>query len=365
MKIKLKKVTVRELVSGYNTDNGVWGYEGKLNIRPEYQREFVYSQKQSVAVINSIRKGLPLNTMYWVANDGTYEVLDGQQRTISIANFVNGDFATQGGVTTHNTFQFFHNLDDIEQGIILDYELMVYVCDGTNDEKLSWFETINMAGEKLTKQELLNAVYSGTWLNSAKRYFSKPNCQAKNIGKQYLKGSPIRQEYLQTVLSWVSDNNIVHYMAEHQNDNDANDLWLYFTSVISWVETYFPNYRKEMKSVQWGILYNEYGNTKIDSVAFEVVIKELMINEDVTKKSGIYSFLLTQNERDLSIRAFNTRQKRETYERQDGKCVYCDTKYDIKDMEADHIIAWSNGGKTIGDNCQMLCKKHNLEKSNK
>lgn len=360
MKIELKKIKVREIVEDYVNDieDGVYGYKGALNIRPKYQREFVYKDKQRDAVINTIKSGLPLNVLYWVDNgDGTYEVLDGQQRTISVCEYISGKFSIN--------YQFFHNLDQSEQDAILDYELMVYVCEGTNKEKLEWFKTINIAGEKLTDQELRNAIFTGTWLSDAKRYFSKSNCPAQNIASDYLSGSAIRQNYLETVIEWISDDNIEKYMSEKQNDPNANELWLYFNSVITWVKTLFPTYRKEMKGLNWGKLYNANKSKNFDSKQLEEALLELFSDEDVTKKSGAYEYLLTKEEKHLSIRSFTANQKLEAYIRQKGICPVCGNHFELSEMEADHITPWSQGGKTIASNCQMLCKHDNRTKSNK
>jgi hypothetical protein len=296
--------------------------------------------------------------MYWVKNeDGTFEVLDGQQRTISICEYVMGNFSLN--------FQYFHNLTDDERKEILDYKLMVYFCEWNDREKLDWFKTINIAGEKLTDQELRNAVYTGTWLTEAKKYFSRTGCPAYAIGSDYMNGSPIRQDYLETAISWISEDHIEQYMSEHQHTPNANELWLYFQSVINWVRATFPNYRREMKWVNWGNLYNEFKNTDPDSKKLEEAIKRLMQDEDVTKKSGIYEYILTRNERFLSIRAFTDKMKRESYERQEGICSACLAHFELSDMEADHITPWSQWGKTIAENCQMLCKNCNRTKSGK
>jgi len=233
---------------------------------------------------------------------------------------------------------------------------------------------INIAGEKLTDQEIRNAVYTGPWLSDAKLKFSKSNCAAyllANDGGQLVSGSPIRQDYLETALFWINDSKIEDYMAKHQHDKKADELWQYFQDVIAWVRKTFPNYRREMNSVQWGELYNEFKDKKQNTGKLEAEIKELMQDEDVTKKSGIYPYVLTGQERHLSIRAFTDRMKREAYERQDGICPFCkkqkkDKKqWDISEMEADHITPWHEGGKTIAENCQMLCKEHNRTKSGK
>lgn len=362
MKIELQEITIREVVNGYmdNAEAGVVGYDGKLDIRPPYQREFVYKDEQRNEVVRTIRKKFPLNVMYWVVrDDGGYEVMDGQQRTISLCQYVNGDFSVEFDGNPYT----FHNLTSDEQKQILDYKLQVYFCDGTDKEKLDWFKIINIAGEKLTPQELRNAVYTGSWLTDAKLKFSKSNAPAKGLAEKYVSGSPIRQEYLETALNWLSDGNIDGYMSVHQHDQNANELWLYFKAVIEWVEQTFKNYRKEMKGVNWGKLYNEYGKVNIDTDKLEARIIELMKDEDVTKKSGIYDYVLTGNERSLSIRAFTDGQKREAYERQRGICPVCGKHFEIQETEADHITPWSKGGKTVADNCQMLCKDDNRRKS--
>jgi len=360
MKIELKEITVRELTNGYqdNDENGVVGFGGKLDIRPPYQREFIYKDKQRDAVIDTITKNFPLNVMYWaVRADGNFEVIDGQQRTISISQFIDGDFAFQN--------RYFHNLQKDEQAKILDYKLMVYLCSGADSEKLEWFKTINIAGEKLTDQELRNAVYAGSWVSDAKRYFSKNGCPAYNTGSDYLSGSPIRQDYLETTIEWISNSSIESYMAEHQHNPNANELWLYFQSVINWVKAVFPKYRSEMKGIQWGFLYNEFKDKNPDSKKLEKEISKLMQDEDVTNKKGIYSYVLTRKEKFLNIRAFSDNQKREAYERQKGICVVCKKHFDLNEMEADHRKPWHEGGKTSAENCQMLCKEDNRRKSGK
>ncbi|TAF75153.1 MAG: DUF262 domain-containing protein [Bacteroidetes bacterium] len=377
MKIELKEITIREVSNGYiNTyDDGVIGFGGKLNIRPKYQREYVYKDKQRDAVIETVKKDFPLNVMYWVKNsddtfevievpkqklktgENTYEVMDGQQRTISICEYVAGNFSLNN--------LYFHNLQDVEQKQILDYKLMIYFCEGNDKEKLDWFKTINIAGEKLTDQELRNAIYTGTWLTDAKKYFSKNGCAAYNIAKDYVNGTPIRQDYLETTIDWISKGEIEDYMSKHQHKPNANELWLYFQNVINWVKVIFTNYRKEMKGVSFGVLYNDYKDKEFDAKKLEIEITKLMQDEDVTKKSGIYEFVITRNEKYLNIRAFTDKQKREAFERQKGICVKCKVAFELSEMEADHITPWSKGGKTTTENCQMLCKHDNRIKSGK
>jgi hypothetical protein len=358
MNIDLKEITVRDLTNGYrdNAENGVVGYNGKLDVRPPYQREFVYGDKERNAVINTVQKNFPLNVMYWaVGEDGNFEIIDGQQRTISICQYVNNDFSINGLA--------FHNLPRDKQEQILNYKLMVYFCSGTDSEKLDWFQTINIAGKELTNQELRNAVYSGLWVTDAKRYFSR-NSRPK-IGDDYLSGSANRQEYLETAIDWISNGQIKEYMSEHQHDPTAINIWNYFQNVISWVKAVFPKYRREMKGIDWGFLYNEFKDQNFDPRKLEQEVAELMEDEDVGSKKGIYSYVLTHKEKFLNIRAFSPNQKREAYERQKGICVVCKEHFEIEQMEADHITPWHLGGKTTADNCQMLCKEDNRRKSGK
>jgi len=367
MKIELQRIKIREVVNGYkdSAEEGVVAYGGKLDVRPKYQREFVYKDKQRDAVIDTVKKNFPLNVMYWVKTDqDNFEVLDGQQRTISIGQYVNGDFS----VDFNGRTAMFHNLTKEEQEQILDYELMIYFCEGTDKEKLDWFKIINIAGEKLTDQELRNAVYTGSWLSDVKLKFSKSNCAAyllANDGGALLTGSPIRQEYLETALSWINNGEVAEYMAKHQHDKNANELWEYFQNVIAWVRQIFPNFRREMASVNWGELYNEFKDKKLNAEKIEAEIAKLMQDEDVSKKSGIYPYVLTRAEKYLSIRAFNDKMKREAYERQKGVCVKCQEHFAIEEMEADHITPWHEGSKTNAENCQMLCKQDNRTKSGK
>ncbi len=369
MKIELHEILIRDVVTGYidSDENGVVGYNGKLNIRPAYQREFVYKDKQRDAVIETVQKGFPLNVMYWVENeDGNFELLDGQQRTLSICQYFNGDFSLDS--------RAFHNLTETEKQQILDYPLMIYICKGNDKEKLDWFKIINIAGEKLTDQELRNAIYTGEWLTDAKRYFSKNSCAAYKIAHDYLNGTAIRQDYLETAISWIASRDgikIEDYMSMHQHDSHATPLWQYFQIVINWVKTIFPKYRKEMKGLQWGILYNTYGDKVYNPTELEQKITLLMQDDDVTKRAGIYEYLLSGNEKHLNIRAFTDNEKRQVYEKQGGICYHCvkegreNTHYEIEEMEADHITPWCEGGKTEIANCQMLCKEHNRRKSSK
>ena len=361
MKIELKEIPIGEVVNGYsdNAENGVVAYGGLLNVRPAYQREFIYKDKQRDEVINTIMKGFPLNVMYWVKrDDGTFEVMDGQQRTISFCQYYKSEFSID--------YRYYHNLYDDEKKKFLDYKLMVYICEGTDSEKLDWFRIINIAGEKLTEQELRNAVYTGEWLTDAKKYFSKSSCPCYSLYKDYFNGIAIRQDYLETAIDWIGQSEgktIEQYMSEHQHDKNANKLWLYIQSVMNWVKAVFPHYRKEMKGIEWGYLYNKYGQADYDTDALEKKIVSLMMDDDVSNKKGIYEYLLNGAEKHLNIRAFSPAMKRSAFERQKGKCAICHKVFTIDEMEADHITPWSQGGKTSPENCQMLCRDCNRHKS--
>ena len=372
MKIELKKIKIREVVEKYldNDEDGVVGYNGKLNIRPKYQREFVYDNKQRDAVLETIRKGFPLNVMYWAVNeDGTYEVLDGQQRTISFCQYAAGNFSIE--IDGHPMAM--HNLTQSQKEKILDYELTVYVCEGNDQDRLDWFKTINIAGAVLTAQELRNAVYTGPWLTHAKSIFSKTNGPAYGLANKYVSGAPIRQELLEKALSWKSDGEIKQYMSDHQHDQNANELWNYFQNVLWWVKQTFTTYRKEMKGVEWGPLYDSNKARQFDTDELERRTAEMMQDPDITKHRGIYGYLLNGDERHLSIRQFDTRDRRVAYERQNHKCAFgthCHTLgnhdgqhvFAIDEMQGDHITPWSKGGKTIAENCQMLCIPCNRDK---
>ena len=364
MKIERKEFTIRELVNGYNDkgDDGVVGLGGKLDIRPPYQREFVYSGQQRDDVICSVLAGFPLNVMYWaIRPDRRYEVLDGQQRTISISQYFNGDFSIEG--------KYFHSQPDDVQERIKDYKLTIYLCDGPTSEKLKWFEIVNIAGAELTKQELRNAVYSGTWLADAKRHFSRPGCPAKGLSDAYVKANLIRQQLLEKAIKWASGGDIEDYMGRHQHDADAAELWSHFQMVIEWIKSTFPNKRSIMQGVDWGSIYAEHGSTTHDSDRLEDEIRHLLSlsdpgrKDEIQKPSGVYPYVLDRDERHLNLRTFNNVQKNAAYEQQEGKCADCGKNFDFQKMEGDHIKPWKQGGLTVSENCQMLCKPCNRKKS--
>lgn len=362
MKIKEHIVTVRDVYEGYydHPVNGVKGYGRKLDIRPEFQREFVYSPEQQVAVVDTVIRNLPLNIMYWTTKDNVnYDMLDGQQRTISICRYVDNVFAYKG--------RYFHNLQSDEQEAILNYKLLVYVCEGTDSDRLAWFEVINIAGEKLLPQEIKNAVYSGSWVTDAKRYFSRPNNQASRIASDYLKGSSIRQDYLEAAIKWACYKegvDISIYMGRKQKEESAVELWLYFKKVIDWVKAYFITYDKGMKGIDWGYYYHHYGERPFNPTEIQQRQMELLEDIDIQSRPGIFRYLIDGDERHLNIRAFDDRMRRTAYQRQQGVCPMCRETFQENEMEADHITPWSQGGKTVPENCQMLCRECNRRKSN-
>ncbi len=373
MNIKPLEVTVREITQGYvnNDEQGVRGYNGQLDIRPPYQREFIYNEKEQVAVINTVLKGYPLNVMYWVKRsddaDCPYEVMDGQQRTLSLCEYVAGKFA-------YFFKNFFNQPEDIQKKI-LDYKLTVYVCEGEASEKLEWFRTINIAGKALNEQEINNAIYAGPFVSDAKRHFSKSNCGAYRLGKELVNGTPIRQDYLKKALEWMADHETrnghrqtaVGYMAEHQHDPNANNLWSYFQAVLNWAITNFDmrRFKKIMKGLDWAYLYDNYGSATLDTVALAQRISVLMRDGDIDRQSGIIPYVLTGDEHYLDLRAFPEDIKLAVWERQGHKCAKCGKEFDMEFMEGDHITPWCEGGRTVIENCQMLCQECNRRKGSK
>ena len=373
MTIKQIEVTVREITQGYvnNEELGVRGYNGLLDIRPPYQREFIYNDKEQQAVINTVLHGYPLNVMYWVKRsedaECPYEVMDGQQRTLSLCDYVAGKFSFE--------FKNFFNQPADIQKRILDYPLTVYVCEGEHSEKLEWFKTINIAGKPLNEQEILNAIYAGPFVSDAKRHFSKTNCGAYKLGKDLVNGVPIRQDYLKVALEWMADHekregkaqSRVGYMAQHQHDPNANNLWTYFQNVLNWAITNFEmkRFKKIMKGLDWALYYDEFHDKTLDTVALAQQISTLMRDSEIQKPTGIIPYVLTGEERHLDLRAFPEDIKLAVWEKQNHICPLCGKEFDLEFMEGDHIVPWSKGGRTVIENCQMLCRDCNRHKSAK
>lgn len=370
MTIKQIEVTVGEITRGYinNDEQGVRGYGGQLDIRPPYQREFIYNEKEQKAVITTILNGYPLNVMYWVKRSDDaecpYEVMDGQQRTLSICEYIDGKFS-------YDFKNFFNQPEDIQQKI-LNYKLTVYVCEGAPSEKLSWFKTINIAGKALNEQEINNAIYAGPFVTDAKRHFSKSNCAAYRLAKDLVNGTPIRQDFFKKALEWMAEHevregkntNAVDYMARHQHDPNANNLWSYFQTVINWAITNFDmrRFRKIMKGLDWAWLYDKYGTETLDTAVLGQRISTLMQDGEIQRQSGIIPYVLTGDEHYLDLRAFPDNIKIAAWERQGHKCAVCGEEFDIEFMEGDHITPWCDGGRTTEDNCQMLCRECNRRK---
>lgn len=380
MKITEMKIPVGEIIQGYHEDAATsrvvaWG--GRLDVRPEYQREYVYNEKQRDAVINTVLQGFPLNIMYFVdRKDGTYEVLDGQQRIISICRYATNHAISVKIPSRTLPGQYnivnYPNLFDEQQQAFKDYTLDVYVCEGTEEEKIDWFQIINIAGEELEQQEIRNAVLHSSWLTDAKSVFSRRNCAAhKNYGK-YMAGDYVRQKYLETAFRWAADaegikgkDPVSQYMQNHKFDANADPLWKYFEDVFKWVVKIFGKFDKNMKGVEWGLLYNRHKDDNLDPAEVQKQAAELLADKEVQRNSGVYEYILTGEKKVLNLRQFDADERMTMYHRQNGRCAICGLPFDIKDMHGDHIIPWSKGGKTTLDNGQMLCVKCNLEKSNK
>ena len=373
MTIKQLEVTIGEITKGYinNEEQGVRGYNGLLDIRPPYQREFIYNEAEQRAVINTVLNEYPLNVMYWVKRSDDaecpYEVMDGQQRTLSLCQYVAGKFAVD--------FKYFDNQPADDQKKILDYKLTVYVCEGKESEKLEWFKTINIAGKPLNEQEIRNAVYAGPFVSDAKHHFSKSNCGAYRLGKDLVNGSPIRQDFFKKALEWMADHetrngkpqHAVGYMAVHQHDKNAIPLWTYFQNVLNWAISTFnmKKFKIIMKGVDWALFYDKYHEQPLDIKAMEDRISDLIGDDEIQKPNGIIPYVLTGDERYLDLRTFKDKVKKAIWEKQNHKCAICGKEFDFELMEGDHIKPWREGGRTDIKNCQMLCRQCNRSKGSK
>lgn len=386
MKTTLKTYTVEELSKGfvYNEleGKGLFGLSGKLTIQPEYQRNYIYADgKKDVAVINSILNSYPLGLIYFnKVSDNELEVLDGQQRITSIGRFVTSKFAIQD---QNGMQQYFSGLSDDKQQIILQTQLLVYECEGTETEIKEWFKTINIAGVPLNEQELLNAIYSGKFVTLAKAEFS--NSQNANIQKwsAYIKGNANRQDFLERALQWVSKENISDYMSSHRHDENINELKNYFNSVIDWVSTVFTDVEKEMCGLEWGNLYETYHRKSYNPSEISQKVQELYGDAYVKNRKGIFEYILggCEDSKLLNVRVFDDATKKAVYKQQTKKaeaeeisnCPLCAVGnnsnktriWKLKEMDADHVTAWSKGGSTDIENCEMLCKTHNRAKGNR
>lgn len=388
MKTTLNHYSVKELSEGfvYNEleGKGLFGLAGRLTIQPEYQRNYIYADgKRDVAVIESLLKGYPLGLIYFnKVHEDNLEVLDGQQRITSFGRFITGKFAIKD---ERGMEQYFSGLPADKQEIILNSQILVYECEGSESEIKEWFKTINTVGVPLNDQELLNAVYSGPFVTAGKAEFS--NSQNSNIMKwgAYVSGAAIRQDFWERALEWVSKGkaNIGGYMSQHRNDRDITEVKNYFTSVIDWVSTVFSDVETEMRGLEWGRLYEEYHDKAYNPGKVSAEVQALYGDSYVKNRKGIWEYVLggSVDTRLLEVRVFDDATKKSTYAQQTkaaqnesrSNCSHCALGHDankvkiwkLEEMDADHVEAWSKGGSTTAANCELLCKTHNRAKGNR
>lgn len=379
-------ITVRDVVEGFAYNElegkGLFGLKGRLTIQPEYQRNYIYADGvKDVAVVDSILKGYPIGVLYFnKVHEEKWEVLDGQQRITSFGRFITGKFAVRDN---NGNEQYFSGMAEVQRNKILDTPLLIYICEGEEPEIKDWFRTINIAGVPLTKQEILNAVYSGPFVTLAKQEFS--NSQNSNIQKwgSYIAGDVKRQAYLERALDWVSGGAIDNYMSMHRHDHDISELKAYFTRVIEWASTVFIDVESEMKGLEWGRLYETYSGTAYDPTQVSEQVHKLLSDFNVKDRRGVFEYILggSVDTKLLNVRVFDDPVKKAVYVQQteravdtgQSNCPLCslghganrDRIWQITEMDADHVAAWSKGGETSIDNCQMLCKTHNQAKGNR
>lgn len=380
--------TVRDIVDGFEYNEfegkGLYGLGGKLTIQPEYQRNYIYNDGvKDVAVINSILKGYPIGLFYFnQTEDGDYEVLDGQQRITSIGRFVAGKFAVRD---SNGNEQYFSGMAESQRNKILDTPLLIYVCEGDEPEIKDWFKTINIAGVPLVPQEILNAVYSGPFVTKAREEFSNSGNFMVQKWSSYVAGDVKRQAYLETALEWVSGSKeaIDGYMSQHRHDDNIDELKGHFNKVIDWVSGVFVDVESEMKGLDWGGLYRKYSSNSYDPAEVSRQVRQLLGSFEVKDRKGVFEYILggQKDVKLLNIRVFDEPTKKIVYAKQTevaqaedrSNCSYCAIGHDANagkiwaygDMDADHVTAWSKGGATDEDNCEMLCKPHNRAKGNR
>ena len=388
MKTELKQHSVKNIVEGFEYNElearGLFGLDGRLTIQPEYQRNYIYADgKKDVAVVQSLLKGYPLGLIYFNKTGAdTFEVLDGQQRITSFGRYVTNRFAVKD---ENGMEQYFTGLAPEQQAKILNATILVYECEGAEPEIKAWFRTINTAGVPLNDQELLNAVYSGPFVTAGKAEFS--NSQNANIQKwgAYVSGAVNRQDYWARALEWVAkgEDHVEAYMSAHRTSDDISEVKAYFNGVINWITTVFTDIENEMKGLEWGRLYETYHAQQYDPKAMSADVQRLYGDPYVKNRRGIWEFLLggAKETNLLDIRIFDEATKKATYKSQStsaqekglSNCPLCAIGHDgvksklhkYDDMDADHVAAWSKGGATSPENCQMLCKSHNRSKGNR
>jgi 5-methylcytosine-specific restriction endonuclease McrA len=382
----ITSLTVKDICEGfvYNEleGKGLFGLAGKLTIQPEYQRNYIYADgKKDVAVIESILKGYPLGLLYFnKPSSDKLEVLDGQQRITSFGRYVTNKFAVKD---EHGMEQYFSGLAADKQAKILETKLLIYECEGEESEIKEWFKTINIAGVPLNNQELLNAIYSGPFVTLGKAEFS--NSRNANIHKwsAYVTGSANRQQFLERALDWVSKGDIDKYMSLHRYDTNIDELKTYFNTVIDWISGVFTHIESEMQGLEWGRLYEQYHKQGYDAKAVSAEVQKLYGDPYVKNRKGIFEYILggLVNPKLLDVRVFDEATKKTVYRNQttlaeskgESNCPLCALGHDanktkiwkLQDMDADHVAAWSKGGATDINNCQMLCKTHNRSKGNR
>ena len=365
---------------------GLYGLAGDLTIQPEYQRNYIYNDgKKDVAVIDSLLKGYPLGLIYFnqpKQDEDKFEILDGQQRITSIGRFYKDLFVVKD---TDGNEQYFSSLSKHQQEQILETELLIYDCYGTEAEIKEWFKTINIVGVPLTAQELRNAVYSGPFVDAAKKVFSNSGSAVMSKWSNFVKGDPARQEVLEVALDWIAQREgttIDSYMAKHREDDNCNELQTYFTAVIDWAASVFKMTDTTMRGIAWNTLYERYGDKGYNTTEMTAAAKDLLSDPQIQSKKGIYEYLLggKTDTKLLNVRVFTEAVKKRVYKRQTdaaeqqgvSNCSYCAIGHDekkakicaLKEMDADHVTAWSKGGSTEESNCELLCKSHNRAKGN-
>ena len=378
-------ITVRDICEGfiYNEleGKGLYGMNGKLTIQPEYQRNYIYADgKRDVAVINSVLKGYPLGLIYFNQVGDHYEVLDGQQRITSLGRFVTHKLAIKD---KNGMQQYIDGLNQEDRDRVLNTSLLIYICNGTESEIKDWFQTINIVGVELNNQEKLNAIYSGPFVSALKEEFS--NSLNANVQKwrHYITGNVNRQDILERALQWVSKGNVEAYMSLHRQDTDITPVKAYFNAVLDWASGVFKDVLPQMRGLEWGRLYEQYHNKPYNVDAVSQRVHELMADDYVTNHKGVFEYILggEQDKSLLNIRVFDRATINRVYAKQTqaardkgvSNCPDCALQdgsnstriYKINEMDADHVTAWSKGGKTDEANCRMLCRYHNRSKGNK
>lgn len=379
-------ITVEEICKGFHYNElegkGLYGLSGKLTIQPEYQRNYIYADgKKDVAVIDSVLKGYPIGLIYFnKVGDDKFEVLDGQQRITSLGRFVEGvlSIIDESGIP-----QDINSVANDKREKILKTKLLIYICEGTESEIKEWFRTINIAGVPLKPQELLNAVFSGPFVTKAKEEFSNSQNAHIQMWSHFINGTANRQDFLERALDWVSKGNISDYMKQHRRDDNITELKTYFNAVLGWVNSVFPTPYEKMKGLEWGRLYETYHKQPYDPQKVDERVAELLDDPQVENNSGVFEYVLggEQDTKLLNVRVFDEKIKRQVYKLQTddaemkgiSNCPYCAIGHEatktriwkLSEMDADHVSAWSKGGATTIENCQMLCKTHNRAKGNR